>query len=67
MEGFPLLSDPKHTSKSHPLSFYVRALYLRRCIESLMQRQEFKYGVRFEECGGATEFAYCWQIMLAKN
>jgi hypothetical protein len=47
---------------------YRRANHLRQCIESLLQRQEeLKYGVRFDDCSGATEFTYCWQIMLAKN
>jgi len=46
----------------------LRAIHLRQCIESLLQGQEeLKYGVRFDDCSGATEFAYCWQIMLAKN
>lgn len=62
-----MLSDPKDAAKSYPLSLYMRALHLHRSIESLVQRQEFKYGVRFDERGGATEFAYCWQILLAKN
>ena len=62
-----MLSDPKEAAKSSPLSLYMRAFHLRQRIESLVQRQEFEYGVRFDERGGATEFAYCWQIMLAKN
>ena len=63
--GFHLLSDPRQFPKSCPLA--LRAIHLRQCIESLLQRQELKYGVRFDDCSGATEFAYCWQIMLAKN
>ena len=59
-------SDPKPVPK-YPLALCMRAIHLRQCIESLLQRQDFKYGVRFDDCSGATEFAYCWQIMLAKN
>ncbi len=62
-----MLSDPKQVPKPYSLALYKRANYLRQCIESLLQRQELKYGVRFDNCSGATEFTYCWQIMLAKN
>jgi hypothetical protein len=63
--GSPLLSDPKQLPKSYPLA--LRAIHLRQRIQSLLQRQELTYGVRFDDCRGATEFTYCWQIMLAKN
>ena len=62
-----MLSGPKHAPKSYPLALYMRATYLRESIESLLQQHDFKYGVRFDNSKGATEFTYCWQIMLAKN
>ena len=66
--GSPLLSDTKQVPKPYSLASYKRANHLRQCIESLLQRQELTYGVRFDgSLSGATEFAYCWQIMLAKN
>ena len=62
-----MLSDPKRAPKSYPPALYARAMQLRECIELLLEQHEFKYGVRVDSCKGATEFTYCWQIMLAKN
>ena len=61
-----MFPEQKHAPKQS-LEFYMRATHLRECIESLLERQEFKYGVRFNSRRGETEFTYCWQIMLAKN
>lgn len=62
-----MLSDPRQVPKSCALAWYMRAIHLRQCIESLLQRSELKYGVGFDDRSGETEFTYCWQIMLAKN